>query len=59
MNGFKKLSDFFVDQKLSRFDKEEVFLLCSGSEIVWIIGMRIDDRFKITKQTKQIYIISL
>lgn len=54
MKGFKKLSDFFVDRKLSIADKEEVWVLQSGDDIMWIAGMRIDDRFKITDRTKKI-----
>ncbi|MCF0191375.1 MAG: tRNA lysidine(34) synthetase TilS [Marinilabiliaceae bacterium] len=53
MKGFKKLSDFFVDNKWSRVDKESVWVLISGGEIAWIIGHRIDDRFKMTDKAKQ------
>ncbi len=51
----KKLSDFFIDRKFNLFEKEEVFLLCSGEDIVWIIGHQIDNRFKITDQTKSVF----
>jgi tRNA(Ile)-lysidine synthase len=47
----KKLSDFFVDEKLSVADKAEVTVVESGGNIVWVSGHRIDDRFKITGQT--------
>ncbi len=59
LNGRKKLSDYFVDNKFSRFEKEECFLLCSGEDIIWIIGHRMDDRFKITSNTKKVYIAEL
>ena len=59
MNGSKKLSDYFIDEKFSRFKKEKTFLLCSEGEIVWIIGHRMDDRFKITQNTKKVYIAEL
>ncbi len=55
MKGSKKLSDFFVDHKLSRFDKEDLWLLCSGEEICWVVGYRMDDRFKLTDKTKNVY----
>ena len=47
MKGFKKLSDFFSDLKLSRVQKESVWLLCSGEDIVWVAGYRIDNRYKV------------
>lgn len=47
MKGFKKLSDFFSDLKLGRAQKAAVWLLCSGSDIVWVAGYRIDDRYKL------------
>jgi tRNA(Ile)-lysidine synthase len=53
MNQKKKLSDYFVDKKYSKFDKENIFILESSGKIVWIIGDRIDDRFKITASTKK------
>jgi tRNA(Ile)-lysidine synthase len=54
MIGFKKVSNFFVDIKLPISEKENAYLLTSGGEIIWIVGMRPDDRFKITGNTKNI-----
>ena len=55
MKGKKKLSDFFVDRKLSRFEKEGVKLLLNGnSEVIWVIGMRLDNRYKIEEKTKKV-----
>jgi tRNA(Ile)-lysidine synthase len=59
MSGFKKLSDFFIDEKIPVHQKENTWLLCSGKKIVWIMGHRIDNRFKITSQTKQILKIEI
>ena len=59
MNGKKKLSDFFIDNKFTQFDKEDCYLLCSGEDIVWIVGHRMDDRFKISDDTKKVYIAEL
>ncbi|PLX04068.1 MAG: tRNA(Ile)-lysidine synthetase, partial [Marinilabiliales bacterium] len=49
-----KLSDFYKDQKLSLFEKEDALVLCSGNDIIWLPGMRLDDRFKVCKNTKKI-----
>lgn len=54
MKSKKKLSDFFVDNKLSIKEKSDTWILCSCNEIVWVIGYRIDERFKINHRTKTI-----
>ncbi len=59
MRGKKKISDFFIDEKFSRFEKEECYLITSNSEIVWIVGHRISEKFKITDETKKLYIAEL
>jgi tRNA(Ile)-lysidine synthase len=59
MTGLKKLSDFFIDEKFSIPEKESVWILASGNQVVWIVGRRLDDRFKITSKTKQILRIKL
>ena len=58
LNGKKKVSKFFKDEKCSLIDKENTWLLCSKNDIVWVVGMRLDDRFKVTKSTSKILKIS-
>lgn len=59
MKGKKRLSDYFTDLKFSTRQKEDTWLLCSGEKIVWVIGWRIDHRFRITSATNEILQINL
>jgi tRNA(Ile)-lysidine synthase len=55
----KKVSKVFKDEKLSLIEKENTWLLCSNDQIIWVIGMRSDNRFRITNTTKNILKIEL
>ena len=60
MKGSKLLSDFFVDQKMTTRQKEECHVLTTtDGQIVWVVGRRIDDRFKVTDKTKTILIVRM
>ena len=59
MKGFKKLSDYFIDNKINRLLKEKTLLICSNDDIIWVIGHRIDERYKATSKTKKMYIANL
>ena len=59
MSQFKKLSDFLIDQKIPVTDKEKVLLLLSGDSVIWVMGYRIDDRFRVTGRTERILIMTI
>ena len=60
MRGSKLLSDFFVDQKMTTRQKEECHVLTTADgQIVWAVGRRIDDHFKVTDKTKTILIVRM
>lgn len=55
MKGKKKVSDLLIDEKVPLPDKENIYVLCSSGEIAWVIGRRIDQRFRITSKTTKIF----
>lgn len=54
MKGLKKISDFFIDSKLSLPEKRDTWIIANGEQVVWIVGHRLDDRYKITSATRNI-----
>ena len=55
MEGSKKVSDYFIQKKLNRFQKEDVPILVNGDgQTIWIVDMRLDNRFKVTENTKKV-----
>lgn len=59
MDQNKKLSDFFVDEKVPVPEKEQIWIMASGKKIVWIMGHRIDQRFRITPSTSRVLMLRI
>lgn len=59
MKGRKKVSDYFSDNKFDLLQKEETWLLCSGDDIIWIVGERSDNRYRVDADTTNILKIEL
>ena len=59
MNQMKKLSDYFVDNKIPVPEKERTWIMASGKKIVWIMGQRIDHHFRITEKTRRVLLLRL
>ncbi|MBP9970894.1 MAG: tRNA lysidine(34) synthetase TilS, partial [Paludibacteraceae bacterium] len=58
MKQSKKVSDFFIDEKISRSLKDKLWILTSQNDIIWIVGQRIDNRFCVNSDTKSTLIIN-
>jgi tRNA(Ile)-lysidine synthase len=54
MEGHKKLSDFFINAKLPVTEKRRRLVLVSGEDIIWLVGLRLDERFKVSESTRQV-----
>ncbi len=52
--GKKKLHDFFIDEKVPRPERDQVLLCTAAEHIVWVVGHRIDERAKVTAQTRSV-----
>lgn len=50
----EKISDYFSDKKFSLFDKEKTWLLMQWTDVIWIVGERTDNRYRIEKTTKRV-----
>lgn len=60
MKGQKKLSDFLINQKLNRFQKENIWVLVDGlNRILWVVGLRSDNRFRVTEKTQRFVFLEL
>ncbi len=57
MKGTKKIQDFYVDEKIKREDRDKIPLLCLGSEVLWVVGYRISEKYKVTEETTEMVCI--
>jgi len=55
----KKLQDFFVDKKVPRDERDSIPIILSGNDIIWVTGYRMDERFKVTSDTKKFLIMKI
>ncbi len=53
-SGFMKLQDFFTNLKVPRAERRKIPLVCRGEDIVWVAGFRIDDRYKVSDDTREV-----
>ena len=54
LNGLKKVKDVFIDNKIPSEERKKMPLLCNGDDILWVCGIRIDERYKVKEETKKI-----
>jgi tRNA(Ile)-lysidine synthase len=59
MRGSRKVKDFLIDRKVPAEEREVVPLLLSGGTPVWLCGLRIDDRFKVTDRTERVLVVRI
>ena len=59
MKGTKKVSDYLTDRKFSLAQKEQQWVLCCGEDIIWLVGERSDNRFRVNDATQSITIVTL
>ena len=59
MKQMKKISDFLIDLKVPVTEKEKVLLLLSGDEVMWVMGYRIDNRFRVTDHSGKILVLTV
>ncbi len=58
MKGSKLLSDFLTDRKVNRFDKQRQLVVSDAKgDILWVVGLRIDDRYKMTETTQNMLLL--
>jgi hypoxanthine phosphoribosyltransferase len=57
MDGSKKLKDFFIDEKIPKEERDAIPLIVDGKEIIWVVGYRMNEKYKVTSNTKNVILI--
>ncbi len=57
MKGRKKLKDFFIDEKIPKEDRNKIPLVLDGEEIIWIVGLRISENYKVSSNTENVLVL--
>ena len=59
MKSFKKLHDIFIDEKVPREERDSIPLVVSGNRIIWAVGVKLSENFKVNKNTERIIKLTL
>jgi len=59
MKGHQKISDFLIDMKMNVIDKENVWVLCSNEDIIWVVNHRISEKYKLVEDSEIAYLVHL
>lgn len=59
MKGSKKIKDYFIDEKIPKDERDKIPLVVDDKNIIWVVGYRISDQYRITKNTKNVLIIEV
>ena len=57
MKGSKKLKDFFIDEKIPKEERDKIPLVLDGEEIIWVVGLRISENYKVSSNTKNVLVL--
>ena len=57
--GRKKLKDYFIDAKIPQAKRDKILLVTVGSEVLWVVGERVSEKYKVSQETKQILTIKM